>query len=61
MKIFTVAFPDEFDPIAEQIEQLSNEFDQSKSCTIRDILCEFFDFTPEREPRRYEKRSKKVC
>jgi len=33
MKIFTVAFPDEFDPIAEQIEQLSNEFDQSKSCT----------------------------
>jgi len=22
MKIFTVAFPDEFDPIAEQIEQL---------------------------------------
>lgn len=46
MKIYTVALPEEFDELANEISRISVEKEQSISKTIRDILCDHTGFTP---------------
>ena len=60
MEIITVAMPDEYDALTEQIFNISNEKRQSISKTIRDILCESLNFTPilTREIRKQKKSRK---
>jgi len=60
MEIITVAMPDEYDALTEQIFDISNEKRQSVSKTVRDILCESLSFTPvlTRESRKQKKARK---
>lgn len=57
MKIYTVAFPPEYDDLAKQIEAISIEKNQTISVTVRDMLCELTNFTPVLD-RRIVRRSK---
>jgi len=60
MEIITVAMPDEYDGLTEQIFNISNEKRQSVSKTIRDMLCDVTGFTPvlTREIRKQKKSRK---
>ena len=56
MNIFTVALTDDFDPVAEQIQQTATATNQSKSTVIRDVLAAYYGFIPEKQARSYRKR-----
>lgn len=48
MRILTVALPEEFDELADEISKISVEKKQSISRTIREMLCEVTKIEPTR-------------
>jgi hypothetical protein len=60
MEVCAVAFPPEYNELAEKIIDISNEKRQSVSKTIRDMLCDVTGFTPvlTRESRKQKKARK---
>ena len=59
MEIYTVAFPPEYNELADYIMNLSLKNRQSLSKTIRDLLCDAAGFTPTitREIKRQNRKS----
>lgn len=52
MVLLSVTLPEEFSELAKKIDDISKEKHQSISRTIREILCESLDFTPENDIRK---------
>jgi hypothetical protein len=48
MNTYTVFLPNEFDGLANVINEISARKDQSSSATIRDLLCKAVNFEPVR-------------
>jgi len=49
MRVYGVTFPEGYEELAKQVEEISIQKHQSISWTIRDMLCIAANFTPQLE------------
>ncbi len=55
-----VAFTPEYDPLIVEIDKACDACGISRSGLIRSILCDIFEFTPERPRKHYNSHKKRV-
>lgn len=59
MEHLMVYFNENYEPALQKLEELSRDLGISKSGIVRDIVCDFFGYVPEKEMPIYKKRNLK--